>query len=134
MTKQEQIKEFIAKEYPDLSADITERNNLLIAQVSYALYNAGITTHTIEYRETEQEVWLQAEYYSATIRHSIIIDYNVSDVYDNLDAFIETVADYQEQVDALEAKIAIKECLSMAHNEDIDKHGHCLECSETIRK
>ena len=44
-------------------------------------------------------------FFQKKLNHTIIVDYNVKEEYENIDDLIDTLAMYMEEVDAIEARI-----------------------------
>ncbi|MCK9318913.1 hypothetical protein [Methanoculleus sp.] len=79
--------------------------NILIANATQELYNEDLINCDFNYRECECDSWLQCEYFSEKLNHTIIVDYDVRGEYESIDDLIDTLAMYMEQVDAIEARI-----------------------------
>ena len=88
-----------------LDFDITEPNNIGISDVSIHLENKGLIDFSINYRETEEEVWLQCEYWCNKINHAIIVDYDFPDNFSNIDEFINALECVEERINVINSKI-----------------------------
>lgn len=103
------IFESLAKDYPEYAKDVTAEldQNLELCKMVHGLTAEGLTTFDLVYRQDEGESWLQVEYFSR-IDRCVIYDYDVDDVYDNLQHFAESMAITQQNIDEFEAEIILK--------------------------
>jgi len=102
MATKENIKNYLL-EKTDIVNGLNQ--NILIAETTQELYNEDLINCDFNYRECECDSWLQCEYFSEKLNHTIIVDYDVRGEYESIDDLIDTLAMYMEQVDAIEARI-----------------------------
>lgn len=74
--------------------------------MAHAIQATGLIDFDLVMRWEQGEEWLQIEYFSK-IEKTVIFDYDVSGIYDDLYSFAKQLAEYQEQIDKLEDKITI---------------------------
>lgn len=107
-----QILEQLKKDNPDLNPErelawkYSGGDDL--PEMARAVESMGLIDFDLVVRSDETDSWLQLEYYSK-IEKTVIFDYDVSDIYDDLYSFAKQLAEYQEQIDKLEDKITISE-------------------------
>jgi len=82
----------------DSGWDYTEANNLALVLLSQELEENGLINFTLEFRADECASWVQAEYINETIKHPIIVDYDFPYCYENIDAFIETLEEIENEI------------------------------------
>jgi hypothetical protein len=118
MDKQEKIDELceaIKKIDPNLFDSERIDENLRICRITEELENQELISFSFNYRETESDSWLQAEFYSKKLNKTVIIDYDAPSYFDNNDVpdfpagvkFAEILADYESQCEKLEKSITI---------------------------
>lgn len=77
-----------------------------LPEMAHAIQAVGLIDFDIAERSGDGETWLQIEYFSK-IEKTVIFDYDVSEVYDDLYSFAQQLAQYQEAIDKLESSIFI---------------------------
>ena len=87
--------------------DYTEPNNLELAELSQELENERLINFTLEFREDQNDVWIQAEYMSK-IGYPVIIDYDINLCYNSIDSFIEELESIQREINKLENNIMVR--------------------------
>ena len=102
MATREDIKKYLL-ENTDIINSLDQ--NIAISEATQKLYDEELINCDFNYRECECDSWLQCEYFSEKLNHTIIVDYDVKEEYENIDDLIDTIVMYMEQVDAIEARI-----------------------------
>jgi L-rhamnose mutarotase len=72
------------------------------------LENAGIINFSIYQRYSDDDFWLQIEYYSPKIRKTIIFDYDFNDIFEDIDQLAEELAKKEKEVRDFESNINLK--------------------------
>ena len=94
MNKKELKKEIEAV----LDFDITEPNSIGIADLSKHLENKGLIDYSMELIETENDYYLQVDYYDKTIEKTIVLDYEIPDSFESIDYFIVLLVEEEKEM------------------------------------
>jgi len=76
-------------------------NNIGFSALSMELDREGLINFTLEFRETENDSWIQAEYYCEKISKAIIIDYDFTDYFDDIDKFLKDLQYIEDEIERI---------------------------------
>lgn len=79
--------------------ELKEPNNLLVEEICRELRHSEVITFYVEFRESSSTSWLQAEAYIDKIGMTVILDYEISDTYEDAERFLLELEDIESKLD-----------------------------------
>ncbi|MFA5376157.1 MAG: hypothetical protein WC455_10480 [Dehalococcoidia bacterium] len=94
----EEQRQAILKSYDD---ELKEPSNLLVSNIVRELNKEGAVLFYIEYMESEDDSWLQAEYDIPGLGMTVILDSDVSDTFGDAESWLMEMESVQEKLEKL---------------------------------
>lgn len=94
----EEQRQAILKSYDD---ELKEPSNLLVSSIVMELNIEGTVLFDIEYMESVDDSWLQAEYDVPGLGMTVILDSDVSDTFEDAESWLMEMESVQEKLEKL---------------------------------